>query len=431
MSKLEKQHATVFASDMEEGRMNIFWHALVGVFIPFAAALLENHVCVIAAAGARPGRLRCKPAKLRVLSPPREPLLSLLSLIPNVTVVVRDEKEKLYSRAAAGLPLKLPYRHLDECMRGKCTNRIALRKGRRVLGAACGVDFDAPKQPVAGTGGGPQRRALVIMRCDRDRKKNYTQQKLHWHRNFCNKEGQSKFRDLAAALTAYSFAAQPFWPQSKDICGQLTEVARSDMIIYVHGSAHASFVALSPQTTVVELTPYLVNVTTAVKRCAICTAICTRSNYRDASPTCLDEPPLADNYGALGHGRSQSKHLVDTLTLLGVPAQHVAVPAGQIYGQRSRLGERLTNGLGFSSWGCLRPAKLALLAASRHERSWREQMMIEENRRRRQSQLLGLPRATPIVGFPKARPKGAVLRTDGGGGLGDPLPPSVRMYYGN
>ena len=77
--------------------------------------------------------------------------------------------------------------------------------------------------------------------------------------------------------------------------------------------------------------------------------------------------PSCGRYGSLSHARSQSKHLVDSIGLLGVPAQHLAVPAGRAYGVLSKLGIRLTDGRGFSAWGCLPLAKLALLAATRHE----------------------------------------------------------------
>lgn len=120
------------------------------------------------------------------------------------------------------------------------------------------------------------------------------------------------------ALSGFVVSARKF-SSSIGLCEQWAAVSWADVIIYTHGSAHANFFALRPSTTVVELTPYIVNDMKARMRCEACVL-----GRATQVPTCLDsDTPLAPTARDLGYGaRSQARQVI----MVRASAHHTLIP---------------------------------------------------------------------------------------------------------
>lgn len=335
---------------MQQSLLSIYWHSTFSTLAPLLAALLDSGTC-------GPCRrllpCQCAPSILRVPLKPTRLLSSQLSLIPNLRVTIVEPSALLNGTVfEVGPPI-------DPCHSGMCANGTVVQKARRILGPAiCGLDFGENKRRDAT--GWPERasptsrRALIIFRCSNAAHVFVDSQPGEGaHRRMClNATSSGAFDALHAEFRRRNFVTRGVFMEDMPMCEQLVAVAAADVVIYSHGSAHTNFIALTPVTTVIELSPYLVSPVNATRDW------CGRCAEPDSSRVW---PTICGGWGvpapALPLSRSQSRFIVKGLAATGLPAvQHIAVPAGKLPG-----GARV------SDWGCLQPTRLAQLAVDAHD----------------------------------------------------------------
>lgn len=360
-------HAT-FVLNETHPRRDVFWHTTLGTLVPLLATMLDAGTCGPCTPRAA---CQCAPATLRMAWEPPSILRAQLQLLPHLDVHVVRASE-LYAPAeptgTGELHTLAPrqdscehgtvprWHELKRCMSG-VHNASVLLRARRVLGALCSLDLENAKPrtahgwvhaPQYGDEGDVKMRALIVLRCGDPSASPSPKLETgrHPHHGMCLNETHGTYKALASELRVHGVATRGLAFESLSFCEQLAAVAEADMIIYAHGSAHANFLALTAETTVVELTPYFANATRACMRCADC--------MQSTNANCLLKPPLAPTVYDLIVGRSQSKRLVAALGS-GVPnVQHLAVPAA------------MCNGCQRSDWGCAPPKQLARLSVARH-----------------------------------------------------------------
>ena len=343
----------------------MWWHSTVGVVMPLLAAMHDRCTCGCQQHSCNVNGTSCAPSSLRLLFEPLEPLKTQLKELPHLkySVVQNFDHSEVnvstFVRADALVP--------DGPMGIGPPDVFA--KARRMLSSLCGLW----RLPSGGCGdpfrssrrSTTNRSVLVISRCDAvepEHKENPNTP----HRRICvnGTETDRTFSQLRIELLHRGYEVRSMWPERLTMCEQFRRVAEADIVLYSHGSAMGSLVALSPGSTAIEIVPveYLESPSRGLARCLECEKAVF---FRREPPTCIAERHQGTNITRSSGGAGPQQPfardfvaaLLETLTEAGVEKlQHIPIPHFQTPTIET-----------VHPWGCVTPATLAELAVAKHD----------------------------------------------------------------